>query len=446
MDELYDFCKRVNRVFPSSGNSLSIEEAQNIVRAINEFLYTNYDGIGKTFAIDGYYDYISDFHKYWEKHHREILDCKVIESNCEKVADALHGINTLTDGKAFLMVNEAYKNSKLKPEEICRIRLLTANQDFRNSLDFSELVKVYRRDPSIFDEKFIYEDPEDFLKNIKVLGLGQSDKRIKYARNFSSFIMDHARSPYELIKSYGNDLYKLRNDMINCEGAGYGDKKTDMVLRDMVISKIWGGVKGFDKINVASDRNTIKVALRTGIISTAIPLVSSFLDIFCSQYSYIDKMNAAAWRKVWEIWNDKYPQDNILSPCQIDFFVYNVVGKQFCKQNLFIFQGENCGHIFAWHSARNKTCQVCFHQNRKRNHAKVIKSMMSCEDERGIIAIQNTDFCKNLPKSKKLKACPFKNICKNKNLVPPKSISIFGATGWTSAYTRKGDGGGGLMA
>ena len=54
-------------------------------------------------------------------------------------------------------------------------------------------------------------------------------------------------------------------------------------------------------INVASDVNTIKVALRTGILKTAIPLVSSFLDIFCNQYSYIDDMNAEAWRRVWEI-------------------------------------------------------------------------------------------------------------------------------------------------
>lgn len=446
MDELFAFCKRVNRIFPSSGKSLSIEEARNVVQTINEFLYTNYDGIGKTFAVDKYYEYVSDFHKYWEKHHEEILDCKIDASNCEKIADALHEINVLTDGKAFTMVNSEYKKSRLKPDEICRIRLLTANQDFKDSLDFSELVKVYRRDPSIFDEKFIYENPIDFLKNINVNRLGQIDKRVKYAKNFSSFIMEHANNPYELIKSYDSNLFKLRNDMINCESAGYGDKKTDMVLRDMVISNIWSDVEGFDKINVASDRNTIKVALRTGIISTAIPLVSSFLDIFCHQYSYIDEMNVASWRTVWGIWNNKYPEDKIKSPCQIDFFVYNVVGKQFCKPNLFIFQGEPCGHTFAWHSGQNKTCQICFKEKRIKNRAKVIKKLMPCDDERGNVAIQNTEFYKSLPNNKKISACPFKNICKNKNLLPPKSISIFGSTGWTSAYTRKNDGGGGLMA
>ena len=45
-----------------------------------------------------------------------------------------------------------------------------------------------------------------------------------------------------------------------------------MFLRDMVVLGVWKDVKGFDKIDVASDINTIKVALRTGIIKTQIPL------------------------------------------------------------------------------------------------------------------------------------------------------------------------------
>lgn len=35
---------------------------------------------------------------------------------------------------------------------------------------------------------------------------------------------------------------------------------------------------------------------------------------------------------------------------------------------------------------------------------------------------------------------------KIKKLMPPKSISILGQTGWTTAYTEIGIGGGGLMA
>lgn len=44
---------------------------------------------------------------------------------------------------------------------------------------------------------------------------------------------------------------------------------------------------------------------------------------------------------------------------------------------------------------------------------------------------------------------PIKRICEqygDKNLMPPKSISIMGQTGWNSAYTTENSGGGGLMA
>lgn len=32
--------------------------------------------------------------------------------------------------------------------------------------------------------------------------------------------------------------------------------------------------------------------------------------------------------------DEKYPQESISSPCLMDYFVYNVVGRQFCKESL----------------------------------------------------------------------------------------------------------------
>ena len=158
-------------------------------------------------------------------------------------------------------------------------------------------------------------------------------------------------------------------------------------------------------------------------------------------------MNAAAWRRVWEIWRNKYPQESPLSPSLLDFFVYKVVGKEFCKDSVAIFQCDNYAHTFRWHSARNRTCQVCYANGIKGVKASVIRKTYPCSDTEGEIAILQTDFVKSLPNDKKLKACPFSKICKeHKNLLPPKSISILGATGWQSAYTKTGDGGGGLMA
>lgn len=159
-------------------------------------------------------------------------------------------------------------------------------------------------------------------------------------------------------------------------------------------------------------------------------------------------MNALAWRRVWNIWNERYPNETITSPCLLDFFVYNVVGKQFCKEILFVFECETHEHRFKWHSVRNKTCQVCYH-NGIRNHAEVVQKIMPCMDPEGSIALRETDFYRSKVANPNIDRCPFFEACQNNGfnmLSPPKSISILGQTGWYTAYTKKGQGGGGLMA
>ena len=443
MDELSSFYKSIaNKHFD---DNLSLEDARDLVKSINDFLYANYKGIGTTNALGDTYPYLSDFHKYWEKHHKQILECKINDDICEQVADVLHSVFIETDGNAFKSI---YDTCGLSPEDICRVRFMSANQDFRGSRDFSELAKIFNNDNSIFDIAQIEADPQSFLKDIKVFNLGQSDKRISYAKNVAEFVLAHGGEPYKMIENFGFDIYALRTAIIECFGAGYGNKKTDMFLRDMIVLNVWKNTKHIDELDVASDVNTIKVALRLGILSTSIPLVSSFLDIFCHQYSYIDDMNALAWRKVWEIWARKYPKETVISPCMIDYFVYNVVGRQFCKKSLAIFECDEHKHKFAWHSLQNRTCQICY-KNDKRNRVKahVIERVMPCEHPDGKIAIANTAYVLGLSEDKKITQCPFASICSNKkHLEPPKSISILGQTGWTSAYTMKEQGGGGLMA
>ena len=64
-----------------------------------------------------------------------------------------------------------------------------------------------------------------------------------------------------------------------------------------------------------------------------------------------------------------------------------------------------------------------------------------------VISIFKSEYVRSLPKEQQFGECPFINICgENKKLMPPKSISIMGQTGWTSAYTKQDEGGGGLMA
>lgn len=442
MKDLEKFAAHISSLYKPP---LNVNQAREIVNELNRFLYTSNSNLGVVTELGQEFPYFSEFHKFWHQHHKEILDLQISNEACEEVADALYDVYVRTNGKAF---KEIYDTNGLNAKDICRVRLLTANQDFRGSRSFSELSKVFVDDPTLFDEQSIVESPEDFVKSIGITSLSQNDKRVQYAKRISQFLIDNNASPYDIIDVFNNDVSLLRTALINYDGAGYGNKKTDMFIRDMIVLGVWNNVEGFDSIDVASDVNTIKIALRTGILKSSIPLVSSFLDIFCYQYGYVDEMNALAWRKVWEIWRTKYPNKTIDSPCLLDYFIYNVVGKQLCKYSLHYFVCEK-KHGFYWHSSRNKTCQKCYRITGKRNKAKLLCSSLPCEVDEGHIAIDKTEFAQSNIASPNYHQCPFKQICDkygNKYLMPPKSISIMGQTGWSTAYAKENAGGGGLMA
>lgn len=442
MKELEVFAKHMSSLYK---HPLDVTNAREIVNEINKFLYTSNSNLGLVSELGQEFPYFSSFHKFWHKHHKEILDLQISLEACEKVADALHEVYYRTKGKAF---KEIYDTNGLDKEDICRVRLLTANQDFRGSRNFKDLSKIFIDDPTLFDEYSIVNNPEEFVKSLGITNLSQNDKRVQYAKKISQFLIEHKSSPYNIINTFNNDVALLRNAMTNYDGAGYGNKKTDMFIRDMIVLGVWENVTNFDLIDVVSDVNTIKVALRTGILKSAIPLVSSFLDIFCYQYGYVDEMNALAWRKVWKIWQAKHPDDIIYSPCLLDYFIYNVVGKQFCNYILYYFVCEK-EHGFYWHSSKNRTCQVCYKNSGERNRAKLLCKSLPCDVDKGYIAIDQTEFARSNIAVPNYHQCPFNDICENygnKNLMPPKSISIMGQTGWSTAYTKENTGGGGLMA
>ena len=89
MDELSTFCNELKKIIGES-NNLDIESARKIVKSINEFLFTKYPDIGFTEALGDAYEYVSDFHKYWEENYREILNATIDDENCKQVAEALH--------------------------------------------------------------------------------------------------------------------------------------------------------------------------------------------------------------------------------------------------------------------------------------------------------------------------------------------------------------------
>ncbi len=448
MNSLIDFFKGLIKIVDLEIDSreLNIEEQKQIISKINEYLFTNYKGIGKTYILDRDFEYFSEFHKYWEKNHGQILNPQIDNEQCEILADILHEIYQKYGLKPF---SELYNTLDLDLPEICKVRFFTANQDFRGSRNFEDFAKIYQNDPAIFDINFIQNNPEEFLSNLKLGSLSQSDKRIKYAKVSAEILINNNIEPINLLGFYNNDFIKLREKLTNSKGSGYGKKKVDMFLRDMRLLGVWTGGINFDKIDVASDINTIKVSLRSRILKTDILLLSSFLDIFCYQYGLMADMNAKAWRRVWELWKEKYPTECIESPCLMDYLIYRLIGKEICKEKLCKFQCDEKGHQFFWHSSRNRSCQTCYRDNKIRNPVSIIFKSLPCKYEEGSIFFKkNRQVAKFLPG---ILQCPLSTACKPNSsefnkLNPPKSISILGRTGWESAKTRKDEGGGGLMA
>ncbi|MBN1328659.1 MAG: hypothetical protein JXA54_04220 [Candidatus Heimdallarchaeota archaeon] len=144
METFEDFVKGLIKILNIKQDieKLTISEQQKFISKINEYLYTNYEGIGTTHELDEDFEYLSDFHKYWEKNHEKILNPQIDEVKCELAAEVLHNIYKEYGENPF---RELYDTHKLTPEEICKIRFLTANQDFRGSRDF----KFLARDPTM---------------------------------------------------------------------------------------------------------------------------------------------------------------------------------------------------------------------------------------------------------------------------------------------------------
>ena len=86
-------------------------------------------------------------------------------------------------------------------------------------------------------------------------------------------------------------MLEIKKALAEPEKYGFSRKKADMFLRDMADLKVWKYKKNIEEINVMSDKNTMRIALRTGILQFRIPLLASYLDVYCYQYSLVDRWN-----------------------------------------------------------------------------------------------------------------------------------------------------------
>ena len=403
----------------------------------------------KIFTVESKYIFSNiiddeEFHKFWEAHHKDILNARIDRKQAKLAAQALS--NAIKNyGKEILGVT--HQTLGLSPQAIAQVRFFTANQDFREPPE--NQFEKYFEDPTRFEAEEIANDPEGFLKFLGLTRLSQTDKRIDFARNAARFLLEKDISAFDIVEYFNNDAVRIREALVSSPNMGYGLKKANMLIRDMVELGVWPKLLNFDKIDVASDINTMKLALRTRILQTDIPLLSSFLDIFCYQYGYIDEMSAKAWRTVWEEWVKLDPSMAPSSPCQMDFLLYRI-GREYCDDIIVQYKCEN-GHIFYHFGARLRNCSIC-RRKRIRASAYPLKRFLPCQiassrlpRENGQLLLRNNNLLNTFNG-----ICIFENVCKPKTkefraLNPPKSISIKGQTSWTNSYAYRDRGGGGMM-
>jgi hypothetical protein len=437
--------KRIGIDLPEKWQKLSeIEIAKRFLSSANEFFFQAHAGLGVTQFRGEELDYFSEFHKFWEAHHAEVLNARIDSGKTAVAARLLSKAVAKYGSKIFSVTLDTHG---LQPAAIAQVRFLTANQDFREPP--SNQFEKYNEDPTQFEASIVVGDPADFLRFMGTTRLSQTDKRLDFATNAGHFLMDKKINAYEIASFFHNNAAEIRDALVESPNMGYGAKKANMFIRDMVELGVWPGLSHYDEIDVASDINTMKVALRTGILVTDIPLVSSFLDMFCWQYAYIDEMSAQAWRHVWEDWTKIDSKTAPRSPCLMDFLLYRI-GREYCDDGVVQYSC-NDGHTFYHFGARIRFCRKCLEKG-LRTPIKVVRRLLPCQVDSNDLPRENGVLM--LDEGKLLRvfngACIFEAACDPKApgfrpFDPPKSISVKGQTSWTSSYADRDRGGGGMM-
>ncbi|MGQ9494402.1 MAG: hypothetical protein ACUVR2_11700 [Anaerolineae bacterium] len=444
-DFIEDLNRRIGIVLPEAWTNLSeVQLAQRFLERLNEYFFQTYEGIGTLTFHGDELRYFSEFHKFWEAHHQEILNARIDRSQARRAAQALSAA-IQRYGRSLLSV--IHETHGLPPQAVAQVRFFTANQEFRKPP--KDPFGRYLENPLRFDAQEIAHDPMGFLQFLGITRLSQTDKRLDFARNAAQFLLENGITAFAIAQRFGNNAMQIRDALVSAPNMGYGMKKANMFIRDMVELGIWPALEDFDKVDVASDINTMKLALRTRVLQTAIPLLSSFLDIFCYQYSYIDQMSAQAWRIVWEEWQQIDPNTAPLSPCQMDFLLYRI-GREYCDKVLVRYLCEK-GHVFYHFGAGMKRCRIC-DANGQWVRAKALERLLPCQVDTAELPRTGSHLL--LDDGNLLYrfggVCIFETVCMPKAedfriLNPPKSISIKGQTSWTNSYAYRGGGGGGLM-
>jgi hypothetical protein len=367
--------------------------AANMLAEINKFLYQ------KKTTLPA--EYISEFHRYWEENHEKVLSPKIDPNGeCLTVAKVLEGIYKSNTIRVQLDTLDLTK------EEIANVRFFTAIQDFNIDVHArSNPFEFYKRHPNCFRPEKVTKNALLVDELLNFLGAqSQRDKRKPWMLNSARLLVEqYNSSAYEINKVHDGDVIEIVKSLTAEEKYGFSIKKSHMFLRDMADLGVWKYKRNVEKLDVMSDKNTMRVSLRTGILQFRIPLLASFLDVFCYQYSMVDRLNRESWRKVWEKWGEIPKNHRPPTPASMDYLIFRL-GKIACRPSKRICPPEK--------EIAEKRLESLVPQDR--------------------LIFRDDGYC------------IFTRVCQleRKMLNAPKSISIEGRTGWKSGKTNEGGGGG----
>jgi len=368
--------------------------AAQVLNEINSFLYQKHATLEP--------EYVSEFHKYWKYNHEAILRPTIGKNEALEVAKVLEGIY------ANNTIRVQLDTLDLDSDAIANVRFFTAIQDFKIDINArTNPFELYKLNPNFFKPAKILENElliDEFLNRLGADS--QRDKRKPWMQESARLLeQTYGGSAFSINQHHGGDVAAIKAALAGPEKYGFSQKKVDMFLRDMADLKVWSYKKHLEEINVMSDKNTMRIALRTGILQFRIPLLASYLDVYCYQYSLVDKWNVRAWREVWNLWATIPNNHRPPTPASIDYFIYRM-GKLACRP-----------------SARLRKCPPSKAAQRKWVESKVPQDQL----------LFDSNF-----------NCIFASICtpERKILNHPMSISIKGQTGWDSGTTNDGGGGG----
>ncbi|GAH20383.1 unnamed protein product, partial [marine sediment metagenome] len=225
------------------------ELAANILNEINKFLYQKKATLPP--------EYISEFHKYWEENHEKVLAPKINPNGeCLAVAKVLEGIYESNTIKVQLDTLDLTK------EEIANVRFFTAIQDFNIDVHArSNPFEFYRRHPNCFNPEKVKDNDLLVDELLNFLGAqSQRDKRKPWMLNTARLLVEkYDSSAYKINEFHNGDVVEIVKALTVEEKYGFSTKKAHMFLRDMADLGVWKYKRNIAKLDVMSDKNTMRV-------------------------------------------------------------------------------------------------------------------------------------------------------------------------------------------